>query len=505
VSSKLPRAIAAHPPIGDTYIDLEPREVWRHFSALNGIPRPSGQEESVRAYLRSIAEARGAPWRSDDYGNTVVRLPAAGGAHGDAPTVAVQSHLDMVCEGEPGVRYEPATDPIVPRRVDDSIYASGTTLGADDGIGVAMSLALLTTPGLRHGPLELLFTVEEERGLRGALNLDPDLLRASVLINLDSEDSSQLIIGSAGAQDSVIRVPITYEDTPTGNWVGRRLTISGLRGGHSGLDIAKPRANAIKLLTHTLSAIATAGIPLRLLSLSGGSVRNAIPHQAHADVALPADMCEPFTQTTGQLADELTRIWMGDEPTLSLDAQNQPVPRAILTPSAGRSIIELLEGIPHGALTTDAASGGVRASCNLAHISIEEGQAVILVSSRSLVNEDMDDIQAVLGKLAMEFGAKAEMASRYSAWTPRRSDGVLLPIVVERYREVHGQPPKIETVHAGLECGTIVAKIPTMEAISFGPLICDAHTTREHLTASTVLPTWKLLTGTLDTLASGWD
>ena len=501
VSIDVHQAVDIRSSTEDAYIGLEPREVWRHFSALNGIPRPPGGEEGVRSYVRSLADVRGAEWAIDDFGNMVVRVAAAG-VRGDAPPVAVQSHLDMVCEGRPGVSYDPASDPIRPRRVGDSVYADGTTLGADDGIGVALSLALLTTPEMRHGPLELLFTVDEERGLRGAANLDVGLLQARTLINLDGEDAGQLIVGSAGAQDSVVRLPLAYEPLPAGRWRARRLIISGLRGGHSGLDIARRRANAIKLVADGVGAMRRAGVPLSLVAVRGGSARNTIPRHAEIDVALPAEQEELFAQTVHGLGRRLKEEWPGDEPALAVEAQSLPDPNSILAPESDGALMELLAEVPHGVIATDAKSGCVTTSCNFAHVAIEEGAAVVLVSSRSLLDADMDSVQETLARIATRLGGETEVASRYPAWTPRHSDGVLLPIAAERYREAHGREPAVQTVHAGLECGTIVAKLPLIEAISFGPSIVGAHTPDEHLSIPTVLPTWQLLTGILESLAS---
>jgi dipeptidase D len=501
VSSYVRQAVDGRSSTDDAYIGFEPREVWRHFSALNNIPRPSGGEEGVRSYIRSLADASSATWAVDDFGNMVVRVAAAG-VRGGAAAVAVQSHLDMVCEGKPGVRYDPASDPIRPRRVGDLIYAEGTTLGADDGIGVALSLALLTAPEVRHGPLELLFTVDEERGLRGAGNLDPGLLHARMLINLDGEDARQLIVGSAGAQDSVVRLALRYESLPAGEWRAQRLTVSGLRGGHSGLDIGERRANAIKLIARSVRAMRSAGVPLSLVSVRGGSARNAIPRHAEVDVALTAEQEEPFAQIARRLAAQLREELAEDESALAVGVQSLPTPDAILVPESADALLELLAEIPHGVLAMDAESGGVKTSCNLAHITIDEGTAVVLVSSRSLVDRDMDSVQETLARIAAKLGGEAELASRYAAWTPRRSDGVLLPIAAERYREVHGREPKVQSVHAGLECGTIVAKLPEIEAISFGPSIGGAHTPDEHLSISTVPPTWRLLMGILESLAN---
>ena len=234
----------------DVYHGLEPRGLWTHFAALNRIPRRSGREAAAREYVQRVAAAAGASWSQDERGNTVVRVAGTPGAE-DAPVVAVQAHLDMVCEKRPEVEHDFDRDPIRPRVEGDQVYAGGTTLGADNGIGAAAALALLTERDLEHGPLELIFTVEEETGLYGAMALDPSLVQARMLVNLDSEDPRELTIGCAGGAGTVLRVPVTTDVTPKG-WRGQDLVLSGLKGGHSGVQIHEPLANALKLLTSTL-------------------------------------------------------------------------------------------------------------------------------------------------------------------------------------------------------------------------------------------------------------
>ncbi|HEX8833802.1 MAG TPA: M20/M25/M40 family metallo-hydrolase, partial [Abditibacteriaceae bacterium] len=244
------------------YFELEPREVWRHFAALNEIARPSGYEAGARTYVQRVAQEAGATWKTDARGNIVVLVPPRGSdsaAHNDAPTVAILSHLDMVCEKRPNVEHDFFHDPIIPRHDGDLIYATGTTLGADNGIGAAMALAVLTSSEIAHGPLELLFTVEEETGLYGALELDAALLRASMLINLDSEDPEELTIGCAGGAGIQFLLDIPTEAAPE-NWPLLTLNVSGLKGGHSGVQIHEPLANAIKLLCAVLGKCVAAGI-----------------------------------------------------------------------------------------------------------------------------------------------------------------------------------------------------------------------------------------------------
>lgn len=485
------------------YSGLEPAELWRHFAALNAIPRPSGHEDAARQYVRSVAEATGADWRTDLFGNAIARVAPRGAA--DVPIVAIQAHLDMVCEAEPNVPHDCWNDPIQPRLHGDMIYATGTTLGADNGIGVAAALALMTTRNVRHGPLELLFTVDEERGLRGALELDPSLLSAKLLINLDSEDPDKLINGSAGSQDTVVRLSLVREAVPSGGWSGRRLEVLGLRGGHSGLDIQERRANALKLLGLALADIQKAGIPISLVSLSGGTAHNAIPRSAQAELALPDNSSAQFDEAIENVRRRLRVEWDDAEPGLELNVHSLPTPDVVLAPPSFESLVGLLAGLPHGVLAmADGSPQMVKTSCNLARAEIGDAGAELLLTSRSLEDEGLDHVQGEIAKLAGVLHAEAFVSSRYPPWTPHGS-GSLLSNATEAYREVNGRAPKVEAIHAGLECGLIAAKVPDMEAISFGPLILNAHTPSEHLAVSTVMPMWLLLLRLLDRLMDTGD
>jgi dipeptidase D len=483
------------------YLGLEPAEVWRHFSALNRIPRCSGEEDRVRSHICSLASEHGAAWKTDDAGNAVVCLPSSGIDRYDAPTVAVQSHLDMVCEAEPGVEHDFGREPIQPRIEDGLIYATGTTLGADNGIGVAASLALLTTPDLRHGPLELLFTVDEERGLRGALDLDPSLLGARFLINLDSEDPNKLIEGSAGSRDTQVRLPLQREKAPGQGWAGRRIELSGLKGGHSGLDIQRTLGNAIKLLGRALAEVRAAGVPISLATMHGGTARNAIPRSAVAEIGLPEDSLATLTEAVEGVRRKLREEWNASEPDLELTIDALPPPETTLAPESMERLLGLLDELPHGVLAmSDRDQSQVSTSCNLAAVELAGDGAELSLTSRGLEESGLDRVQTEVEALAKQAGATACVTSAYPPWTPRGS-GPLLSLATEAFREVNGRSPQVEAMHAGLECGLIVAKKADMEAISFGPLIRAAHTPREHLDASTVIPMWLLLKNLLQKLA----
>ncbi len=485
------------------YAGLEPRELWRHFAALNAIPRPSGEEAAARDYVRRTATAAGARWEGDAAGNTVIYVPATPGRE-QAPATLIQAHLDMVSEKRPEVTHDFSRDPIRPRVVEGWVYASGTTLGADNGIGAACTLALLTQPGLAHGPLELLFTVEEETGLGGATDLDPSLISARSMINLDSEDPRELTIGCAGGAGAALEVDLETEAPPAG-WIGQEIRISGLKGGHSGVQIHEPLANAIKLLTGALLALRTAGIPYRLCRLDGGNARNAIPRDAAAIAVLPAASIDALQQVLARYRQELWETWSADEPNLALQVTGAPVAPAVSL-STTEQITGILEKLPHGVLAmSDQFPGKVETSANLATVRTEPGSAgkgkwVIVSSVRGFVQAELGKLLAQITSLAHEAGARAILHEGYPGWEPDPHSRLLLTAETV-YNELFGRAPEVQVIHAGLECGIIAAKAPGMEAVSFGPRIEGAHTPEERVLISSVDGTWQLLLRLLDALS----
>jgi dipeptidase D len=483
----------------DVYAGLEPPELWRHFLALNRIPRPSRKEARARAYVQQTAEAAGATWSTDASGNTVVRVPATAGCEG-APPVAIQAHLDMVCEKRPGVEHDFDRDPIRPRIEGDRIYAAGTTLGADNGIGAAAALAALTDRGLRHGPLELIFTVEEETGLHGAMRLDPGLVAARLLINLDSEDPRELTVGCAGGAGTILRLPVNREPAPPG-WVRGEVALSGLKGGHSGVQIHEPLANAIKLLAHVLMRAREGGVPFRLCSVQGGNAHNAIPRDAFAQVVVPADAL-PAAEAAALRANAALRSeWEADEPNLRVDLRPVQAGRDPLAPADEERLLRLLERLPHGVLQmSEAFPGKVETSSNLAQVATGEEQVEISTSTRSFATAELERVQSRIKSLGEEGGAQVEVRDGYPGWEPDPRS-TLLATSVRVYRQVFGVPPEVQVIHAGLECGVIVSSLPGMEAISFGPCIQGAHTPEEYVSVPTVEMTWRLLAALLAELA----
>ena len=485
-------------PLPAAYDGLEPAAVWRQFAALNAIPRPSGDEAGARAYIQQLAEAREARWDVDARGNLVVQLPASGDNSG-APIVVLQSHLDMVCQQRPGVGHDFDVDPIRPRRDGDKITATGTTLGADNGLGAAMMMAILAEENLTHPPLELLFTVEEETGLFGAAELDPDLVKGRLMINLDSEDPDEITIGCAGGAGTSLILPVTRE--VLGNSSRWEITVGGLAGGHSGMEIGKPLANAIKVLVEVVNAARIGAPESRLISVEGGTAHNAIPRDAVAHLAVPDAQIEAFQKAWHKRADELKEGWRADEPNLEITVApshslSQPIDAA-----GTATALELLRSLPHGVdKMSERFAGKVQTSSNLAVVVTREPEIETHVSNRSFVADDLDNLQEIEAKLGEAAGARVVVREGYPGWEPR-ADSPLREQTVAAYRRVMGREPIVEVVHAGLECGLLSEKFPDIDAVSFGPLIKGAHTPEEWASIESTREMWDLLTALLGDLS----
>lgn len=473
------------------YRDLEPRELWRHFAELNDRPRPSRQEALAREYVLQQAASVGAAALQDARGSVVVHVPATPGRE-TAPVVAVQAHLDMVCEKRPEVEHNFATDPIRPRMQDGWVYATGTTLGADNGIGASAALALLTDSSVPHGPLDLIFTVEEEIGLNGAAALDPTAIRAKMLVNLDSENPREVIIGCARNGGAILRLAVKAERTPA-RATGWEIKVSGLRGGHSGVQIHERRANAIKVLVTALEAARAAGVQFRLVSVRGGKAHNAIPRDATAVVTVSPEQEAALHAAVAATQREAGAAWGADEPGLTLDLTQIDPARTVLKAADADRVLRVLSALPHGVIKmSDIFEGKVESSSNLAQVDTADGCVTVATSTRSFVNRELDAVQARIAEIGRAAGAKVEVRDGYPAWEPN-ADSELVRLTAAAYSRVFGEPPDINVIHAGLECGVIAAKVPGMDAVSFGPRIEDAHTPEERVEPGTVANTWRLL------------
>ncbi|MDJ0875803.1 MAG: aminoacyl-histidine dipeptidase [Desulfobacterales bacterium] len=459
-------------PTTDTVIDL--------FTQINAIPRCSKNETAIGRWLEQWAQDRSLETARDAVGNLVIRMPASPGFE-QAPVIVLQGHMDMVCEKTPDSDHDFEKDPISVIRDGDWLHADGTTLGADNGI--ALALALVAGESLPHPPLELLFTVDEESGLIGANHLDASLVRGKVLINIDSEDDNVFTIGCAGGEETRIRLALAFE-SPGAAQAYFELTVGGLRGGHSGIDIHKPRANANRILGRLLVTIAKHE-GFRLASLAGGSAHNAIPRDARAVVGVAPGEAKALQSAVQTLQAVLAEENGASEPQLALGcvplSADQETPSRVISPDAAARAIALLNALPHGVQSMSATVEGlVETSCNLAILKIEDDQFDIVSSQRSLSMTRLEELTGRVRAVAALAGAGDARMNHHPSWPPD-PDSALLERCREVYTRVFEEAPVVEVIHAGLECGLIGAKVPGMEMISVGPTLRNPHSPDEKL------------------------
>ncbi|MBW2029977.1 MAG: beta-Ala-His dipeptidase [Deltaproteobacteria bacterium] len=487
----------------DSLKDLEPEAFWRHFINISRIPRCSGEEEKVREYVALQAANLGLTHRRDAAGNLVVAKPGMITAK-SAPTVVLQSHLDMVCEKEPGLDFDFKKDPLRITRNGNWIQASGTTLGADNGVGVAMSLALMEAKEYLHGPLEFLFTVGEEVGLTGVQSISKDIISGRVLVNLDCEDINTFYVGSAGSLNTYLKLSPQWKEVPP-ETRRFRVVVEGLKGGHSGLDIHRGRANAVKVLARLILAIQKGlGESFCLGDISGGSSLNAIPRRAEATVMVSKRSIPEFKETISEFSNVLESEYRHLEPDLKLiiTELNEPQKEKVFSREFEDRLILLLMALPQGVFSWDPQQPGlVRTSTNLGAARLDgEGRYIIGTKQRSFLDSEMyalSDVVKACGALAK---ASAETGGNYPGWEPR-ADSPLLKRAKEVYCRVFEREPVIASIHAGLECGVLSRKFDDIDAISFGATIRNAHSPGESLEISSVQYLWSFLTALLQDLA----
>jgi dipeptidase D len=470
---------------------LKPEGFWRCFAEIARIPRPSGHEERIAQFVLDRAKSLGLEALQDAAGNVVVRKPAAPGRE-SVPYICLQSHLDMVCEKNADKSHDFLKDPIELVRKGDVLCADGTTLGADNGVGVATSLAIMEDASLEHGPLEMLFTLEEETGLRGALNLSPDLLLSRTLLNLDSEEEGILYVGCAGGRDTLGHWAIATEPAPQES-VAVTLSVKGLRGGHSGLEIDKGFGNAIKILNRALLALSDLGASIS--QINGGNMRNAIPRECSAVVYLPKqklDELQSLISTLNKIfKDELSPL----EPDLALsissaaDSGNGSVFEKALQEKLLLTISAMPTGVQHMSLDIP---GLVETSTNLSVISTTDNEIVIVTSQRSSVASRLTEIAQSVKAIFELGGARVEGSDGYPGWKPDL-DSRILKVAKDCYRALYGRDVEVQAIHAGLECGIIGERVPGMDMISFGPTLQSVHSPDERIYIESVQKFWDFL------------
>lgn len=478
--------------------ELKPSHLWRHFEQILKIPHCSGHEQGLADYIVSQAKRLDLFSKKDKAGNVIVRKPGTPGREKSGPIV-LQGHLDMVCEKNSDVIHDFARDPIAAEIRDGWVTARGTTLGSDNGIGVASALAVMEETALVHGPLEFVFTVDEETGLTGARKIEAGSLQAKRLINLDSEEEGTFTIGCAGGADSEIHFPLKRKKPKFSQ--AYRLKISGLRGGHSGLDIHQGRGNAIQLLARVLWQ-AMRHFGLELLGIEGGNKRNAIPREAWADFLLAPAKIKSLTafiqNACEKIRDEYHAVETDFRYTLELVNGKKADP---MTAACQEALVNFLFTCPHGVLSMHAEIAGlVETSTNLAIVHCGRNAAQVVCSSRSSVSSALQATRDKLKAFVELSGAKIRQPEGYPGWTPDMGSS-LLKILKAVHVQVFGKEARIVAVHAGLECGIIGERFPGMDMISFGPTIEHPHSPEERVHIASVENYWKLLTTALQSLA----
>lgn len=463
--------------------NLEPKLVWKHFDGIRKTPRCSKHEEKIRKYILDFAKKHNLKSKTDKTGNVVLSKPASKGME-SKPTVIMQGHMDMVCEKNSDVTHDFTKDPIKLKLKGDILTADGTTLGADDGIGLAISLAILEDNTLKHGPIETLFTVDEETGLTGAFAMESNMLTGKILLNLDSEDFGVITVGCAGGGDSKIQLPIKTQPI-NGNLESMKIKISGLRGGHSGVDIREQRGNAVKLLTRMLWK-ARDDHKFYITEIKGGDKHNAIPREAYAKISVDKSEKNKFISTLETEEKNILQEIKPIDPKFKLEVEDIGKLHTTLSNDSQSKLLNLLHGLPHGVdkMSYDIPDL-VETSTNLATVAINENNAVIGLSTRSSIKTALQDFRDRIHAVAALSGAKVTEETPYPGWKPNL-DSNILKLSKKIFKDMYNEEPKVEAIHAGLECGIIGEKFPGMDMISIGPTIKYPHSPEEQVHVSTV-------------------
>ncbi|NNK80363.1 MAG: aminoacyl-histidine dipeptidase [Flavobacteriales bacterium] len=473
---------------------LEPQALWNHFSDLNAVPRPSKKEERVIEFIKQFGENLGLATKVDHIGNVIIKKPGQGGKENASPIV-MQSHLDMVHQKNADTDFDFEKEGIKMLVDGDWVKADGTTLGADNGIGVASIMALLSSKDIPHPPLEALFTIDEETGMTGAMELQGGHFDAKVLLNLDTEDDDELTIGCAGGIDVTARGEFDMEACPEG-FVGRKLKVAGLNGGHSGMDINKGLGNANKIMNRILLEGEQIGI--RVSSIDGGGLRNAIPRESFTYIAIPVTHVNAFEEYFGEIGGLIVDEYSTTDPDLELVSEEADCPEKVMELGFQCQLLRAIQACPNGIYRMSPdVDGLVQTSNNLARVHAEDGNYEVMCLTRSSVDsEKMDEANSISSVFEL-IGAKVEMDGSYPGWTPKPG-AEITKLMSSIYKERFGEEPHVMACHAGLECGILGTNYPDMEMISFGPNIRGAHSPDEKVQISSVQKYWGFLLETLE-------
>jgi len=473
---------------------LKPEALWNFFEDFCRIPHPSKKEEAIVAYVKKFGIDNGLETRVDHVGNVLIRKPATPG-YENRSTIILQSHLDMVPQKNNDTKHDFSTDPIDAYVDGDWVKARGTTLGADNGIGAASAMAVLSAKNLEHGPIECLFTIDEETGMTGVFKLKKDWLKGDILLNLDSEDEGELYIGCAGGIDTSAIFNCPEVKVPTGT-TAFQIAVKGLRGGHSGLDINLGRGNANKILNRILWK-ANREFGLQVSSLEGGSLRNAIPREASAIVVVPSNNAHSFKEFVTGLSLQIAAELKNTEPDLKIKFTAATLPETIFSPQAIVPVLNAIYACPNGVIRmTDDMPGVVETSNNLAIVKSKPGAIEVHSLQRSAVDSSKDDLCSMIRSVFELAGAQVTHTGSYPGWKPNLQSPIL-NTMKKVYKEKFGKIPEVKVIHAGLECGIIGGTYPGLDMISFGPTIRHPHSPDEKVNIPSVDLYWMFLTETL--------
>lgn len=475
-------------------LKLKPEAVWKSFYELTQIPRPSKKEEKVRAFLKKFGEDLGLETIVDEIGNVIIKKAATEGME-DRKGIILQGHMDMVPQKNSDTDHDFEKDPIDAYVDGDWVTARGTTLGADNGMGVAAAMAVLEAKDLAHGPVEALITMDEETGMTGAENLKAGVLDGDILINLDSEDEGELYIGCAGGIDTTGEFTYTPEDVPEG-MAAYKISVKGLKGGHSGLDINLGRGNANKIMNILLLKTGEK-YELRLADIDGGSLRNAIPRESFATVVVPEDNKEDFEQYVTEFEAIVKDEFKDADPNVMVIAESADIPLKLIDEKVQAKLYTAVAECPNGVIKmSESVKGVTETSTNLAIVKSGDGKIELCSLTRSLIDDDKDKLGEEIKKLFEDAGAKAENSGSYPGWKPN-PDSAILKEMKEVYNNKFGKVPEVKVIHAGLECGILGATYTNWDMISFGPTIRNPHSPDEMVNIETVQLFWDFLVETL--------
>lgn len=479
---------------------LEPKEVWTCFEEITRIPRPSKKEEKIIDFLIKFGKSLKLETNKDNTGNVIIKKPATKGME-KKKSVVLQCHMDMVCEKNSEIKINFENDPIQPVIDGEWVKAKGTTLGADDGIGIAAAMALLKSQKVQHGPLECLFTVDEETGLTGAFGLKPGFFSSEILINLDSEDEGEIFIGCAGGVDTLASMKYSKSKIPLGH-IAFKVSVSGLKGGHSGDDIHRELGNSNKILNRLLWE-ADKKFSIRLNNFDGGNLRNAIPRDATGVFTIDSKHKKVLIPFLNKLISGIKTELEDTAPDLNIFCKSTTLPAFVLDKKTQSALLSALYSCPHGVIRwSQKMKGMVETSTNLASVKFaEKNQILITTSQRSSVSSSKTDIANMVESVFVLAGAKVTHSEGYPGWNPN-PDSKILKIAVASYEKLFKKKPVVRAIHAGLECGLFLEKYPNLDMISIGPTLRGVHSPAEKIEIKTVDLWWKHLLDILKNIPS---